>query len=1007
MPRSIRILLLTAVLIVPVLLLAQDGKVRGKITDKESGEPLIGANVIIEGTSLGASTDVEGEYIILSVPPGVYAIKGSYIGYAAMTISNIRVSSNITTTQDFQLSSTAIQTQAVEVVADRPLIQRNTTNTVRLATQDDIKNIPFRGLQNILALNAGVVQQDGNLYIRGGRNGEVAFFIDGATATNPMFNTEAVSPIQEAIEEFQLQSGGYTAEFGGANSGIVRTSMRTGGSEMKATLDYLTDDFAKPGEEFLGTSSRGYRNAVLTIGGPVISGLRFFMAGQHNYTRNRNHMYLQPFRFDNLTTDGFDNRPVGTALPGPVEFKQNYIYKNQREENTLQSTLVWDLNPFKVRFSGSYAQVDLPVASNWPAALNNYFMKKQQKDDIQNMLGNLRLTHVLGPKTFYEVGISYLNRNARRYDPDFGDDWKLYADSSAAREKGYITADGSTGWRTRYLGPLPYSTINNFPVNHEFTNFGGYNKNNQSSFGLTVDFTSQVTPQWELKTGGRVDAWTMRQYNVGAIGTLNTYLEQSGNKYSPDKLAADPNLRKEYEINVQRQGAMNLFGYDIDGNETDGGLDGGPRKPLMASAYVQNKFEFNDLVLNLGVRYELFDTKNVTPVDYINPEWDSNLNYFANDNALKETDPISLLLPRLSFSFPVTDRTVFYAMYGKYAQMPDLNRLYDGNLALAARISPITRVGYTIAAAPAGTGFLAKPERTTQYEVGIRQTLSDNFAFTVTGFYKDLRDQLQIRRVYSSIGVPIFAAYGNEDFGTVKGFEMTLELRRTNRLQARVNYTLSDARGTASTALSSRNAVSDQSDVRFPAFVNPLDFNQTHRGAIMLDYRWGRGDGGTILEGLGFNALLTFNSGHPYTKILEPKNLGQASPWNIGVRPLIDTRTRNPIEPINASSTPWIFNVDLNASKVFYFEGFTAELYLNVLNLLDSRQVNNVFPNTGTPNDDGWLRSPLAASFVEIPQYADFYRAINLDNRFAYIGATGNDLYAAPREVRLGLKLEL
>ena len=177
MPRSIRILLLTAVLIVPVLLLAQDGKVRGKITDKESGEPLIGANVIIEGTSLGASTDVEGEYIILSVPPGVYAIKGSYIGYAAMTISNIRVSSNITTTQDFQLSSTAIQTQAVEVVADRPLIQRNTTNTVRLATQDDIKNIPFRGLQNILALNAGVVQQDGNLYIRGGRNGEVAFLL--------------------------------------------------------------------------------------------------------------------------------------------------------------------------------------------------------------------------------------------------------------------------------------------------------------------------------------------------------------------------------------------------------------------------------------------------------------------------------------------------------------------------------------------------------------------------------------------------------------------------------------------------------------------------------------------------------------------------------------------------------------------------------------------------------------------------------------------------------------
>ncbi len=995
-----------ALFLLPVLALAQDGKLRGTITDRESGEPLIGANVIIDGTSLGASTDINGEYIILSVPPGVYTVKASYIGYAAVTISNIRVSSNLTTTQDIKLASTAIQVQAVEVVADRPLIQRNTTNTVRLATQEDIKNIPFRGLQNILSLNAGVVQQDGNLYVRGGRVGEVAYFIDGATVTNPLFNSEGVSPIQEAIEEFQLQSGGYTAEFGGANSGIVRTTMRTGGSDFKASIDFLSDDFAKPGEQFLNTSARGYRNAVLTLGGPIMSNLRYFFAGQHNYVRNRNTTYLEPFRFDNLTTDGFDNRPAGSALPGPVEFKKNYLYKNWQEANTAQGTLLWDLNPFKVRFSGSYGTNELPTGNNWPGALGNVFRQKVQMQETNTMLGNLRLTHVLGPKTFYEVGVSYYSRDLRQYDPDFGDDWKLYTDSTAARDKGYITANGSTGWRTRYQGPTAYSVINGFNFTHEFSPINNYQLNDQSSIGLTVDFTSQINPQWELKAGGRLDSWTMRLFAVGDIGTLNTFLEQSGAKYSPDKLAADPNLKKEYDIFVQRQGTMNIYGYDIAGNEVDDGFDGA-RKPLMASAYVQNKFEFNDLVLNLGVRYELFDTKNVAPVDYVNPDWDSNLNYFANDNALKETDPISLLLPRVSFSFPVTDRTVFYAMYGKYAQNADLNRLYDGVRYTASRISPISRVGYSLGSNPAGVGFLAKPERTTQYEVGIRQTLSDNFAFTITGFYKDLKDQLQLTRVYNAVGVPLFVTYGNGDFGTTKGLELTLELRRTNRLQARVNYTLSDARGTGSTPVSSRNAVSDQSDVRFPAFVNQLDFNQTHRGSIMLDYRWGKGDGGMILEGLGFNALLTFNSGHNYTKILEPQNLGQASPWNIGVRPIIDPRTRNPVEPINASSTPWVFNVDLNASKVLYFSSFTAEVYVNVLNLFDGRQIENVFPNTGTANDDGWLRSPLAASFVAIPNYSDFYRAINLDNRHAYIGATGNDIYGNPREIRVGVKLEL
>ncbi|HEX9829001.1 MAG TPA: TonB-dependent receptor [Bacteroidota bacterium] len=990
------------VLVLPLVLFAQEGKLRGTVTDSQSGEPLIGANVIIDGTSLGSSSDINGEYIILGVPPGAYTVKASYIGYAAMTVSNVRVSSNLTTTQDFQLSSTAIQTSEIEVVADRPLIQRNTTNTIRMQTQEDIKTLPFRGLQNILALSAGVVQQDGNLYVRGGRAGEVSYFIDGATATNPLFNSEAISPIQEAIEEIQLQSGGYTAELGGSNSAIVRTTMRTGSSQsFKATLDYQTDDFAKPGEEFLGTSSRGYRNAVLTLSGPIMPSLRFFVAGQHNYQRNRNHMYLEPFRFDSLTTDAFGSWTEGTPLPGAVEVKRNHLYKNWRNDNTVQGTLLWDILPFKVRFSGSYSNVDLPTGGDWPGALGNTFWQRSYRNETNSYLANMRVTHVLDPRTFYEIGVSYLQRDFRAYDPDFGDDWKLYADSTASRDKGYITADGSTGFLSRYTGPPDYSVINAFRFSHEFSNNNSYQLNEQSNIGVSIDFTSQVNSQWEVKAGGRIDSWSMRLYSVGSVSGYNTYISQAG-----ASIGADPSRAKEFDLAVQRAALMNLYGYDKDGNKVDDGFDG-PRKPLFASAYIQNKFEFSDLILNAGIRYELFDMKNVAPVDYVNPVWDEDLNYFASDDQLKETDPVHLLLPRVSFSFPVTDRTVFYGMFGKYAQLPVLNRLFDGTRFLASRISPRSRVGYSLGSTPAGTGFLVKPERTTQYEVGIRQTLSDNFAFTVTGFYKDLRDQIQLNRVYNDVGVPIFVTYGNSDFGTVKGLEMTLELRRTSRLQARVNYTLSDARGTASNPSSSRNAVSDQSDVRFPAFINPLDYDQTHRGSILLDYRWSKGDGGAILEGFGANFLLTFNSGHAYTKIKEPENLGQATPWNIGVRPIIDPRTRNPVEPINSSSTPWIVNVDLNASKVFYFEGFTAELYVNVLNLFDTKQVENVFPNTGTPTDDGWLRSAFARSFIEIPNYEAFYRAVNIDNRHAYIGASGNDIFGTPRQVRVGLKLEI
>jgi len=290
--------------------------------------------------------------------------------------------------------------------------------------------------------------------------------------------------------------------------------------------------------------------------------------------------------------------------------------------------------------------------------------------------------------------------------------------------------------------------------------------------------------------------------------------------------------------------------------------------------------------------------------------------------------------------------------------------------------------------------------------MGFRQAITDFVGLTITGFYKDTRDQLAVRKFVDLNGNQLFTAYINEDFGTVKGLEFTLDLRRTKRLSARINYTLQDARGTGSNPTSAFGVVERQDIGRYPDFINPLDFNQTHRGSIMLDYRFAKGDGGPILEGLGAFALLTFNSGHAYTKIKEPESIGQASPYTIGVRPDIDPRSRFPIQPLNESSTPPVFNIDLFLSKAFFLRSFTLEVYANVLNLLNSKQIVNVYPNTGTAEDDGWLNNPLAVQFVADKQYVDFYRAFNLQNRWHYAVATGNDIYGSPRQIRLGLRVE-
>jgi hypothetical protein len=1034
----------TFLLVLPALLFAQEGKLRGRVQDAQTGEPLIGANVIIEGTTLGSSTDVNGEYVILSVPPGAYSVRASYIGYSAVTVGNVRVSANLTTTQDFQLSSTAIQTREIEVVAERPLIQRNTTNTVRINTQENIRNLPLRGLGNFLALEAGVVERDGRLYVRGGRAGEVAYFIDGANVTNPLFNGQNIGVIQEAIEEFQLQSGGYTAEFGGAASGIVRTSIRTGGPELKWTLDYQTDDFAKPGETFLGTTAFGYRNAVLTVGGPLTNGIRFFLTGQHNYARQSQRKFIEPFRFEGLTTDALGNRPAGIKLPndvdgdgvadGVIEYKRNYLYNNWAFTNSGIGTLLFDLNqlsqvPLKVKFTGSYSFFKSPNGTSWPGNLVNYFRdpKRLTMSEVETAFGNLRLTHILGPTTFYEVGFSYQNRFGRSFDQDFQDDWKSYIDSAAFAAKGYPTNE----WRNRYEGPYGYTTIFQFPNSAgfpaPFSPNTGYSKSNTRQVGVTLDFTSQINPRWELKAGGSIDSWTYREFSVNAQSYW-IFLDPNRDGVIDRTFASD----YERRVRLQRAAITNI-GYDLEGNESDGqsyDMGGGrsatldaPRKPLFASAYIQNKFEYRDLILNIGARFEYFSPKiptvptTINPItgqpDYNEPPVDAALGIIEEDK-ITDSEPFSYLLPRLNFAFPVTDRTVFYAQYGKYAQLPRMDQLIIDNVTLSQRLNPSTRTPYNLGGS--AVPFTARPERNTQYEMGFRQTLSDNFALTISGFYKDLKDQLQLRRIFNSAGVPISVGFFNEDFGTVKGLELTLELRRTNRLAAKVNYTLSDARGTGSTSRSSQNAVTDEASARFPNFINPLDYNQTHKGTVFVDYRFSKGDGGAILEGMGANILLTFNSGHNYTKIAEPRNLGQASPWFIGVRALQDSRGRNPVEPINSSTTPWVFNVDLNISKVFFMDFGNVELYARVLNLFNTKQILNVYPTTGTPYDDGWLKSPYAVPYREIPNYEAFYRAINLNNRYAYtsIGAggglgqqAGGDLFGPPRQIIFGLKLEM
>ncbi|MBT6145094.1 MAG: TonB-dependent receptor [Gemmatimonadetes bacterium] len=210
---------------------AGDGKITGTVKDSQTGEALISASIVLEGTQLGTVSDDKGRYFILNVPPGTYTLRATYVGYASVKVEEIRVSGDLTTTVDLKPRPEAIQADEVIIRAERPIIDKNATNAVRIVGAEDLEILPFRGVQNVLSLQAGVVEDEGALHIRGSRADEIAYYVEGASVRNVVTGNSAVILIDEAIQELQLQAGGFNAEYGGANAGIILQELRTGGTD--------------------------------------------------------------------------------------------------------------------------------------------------------------------------------------------------------------------------------------------------------------------------------------------------------------------------------------------------------------------------------------------------------------------------------------------------------------------------------------------------------------------------------------------------------------------------------------------------------------------------------------------------------------------------------------------------------------------------------------------------------------------------------------------------------
>jgi hypothetical protein len=358
---------------------------------------------------------------------------------------------------------------------------------------------------------------------------------------------------------------------------------------------------------------------------------------------------------------------------------------------------------------------------------------------------------------------------------------------------------------------------------------------------------------------------------------------------------------------------------------------------------------------------------------------------FNPNSAFEDYTPQVNVLPRLAFSFPISDDANFFAHYDILVQRPPSNW----------QVTPLDYIYFYVPGRTPENNANLKPERVVDYEVGFQQRLNQNSALKFSAYYRELRDMIQQRTILFVPTIGRYDTYGNLDFGTVKGFTVQYDLRRIQNAELRLAYTLQFADGTGSDANSQRG-LTTRGNIRT---LYPLSFDERHNIQAILDYRYDSGKryngprigGKDILANFGANLQLSGASGRPYTARQRAERFGGSG--TLGA--------------LNGSRLPWRINLDLRLDKTFDLSSATSKnplslnVYLRVSNLLNQKNVLGVYSVTGSPYDDGYLATAEGQSVLRgvgdqgrnVDAYLDSYSWVMLNpGRFTlprriYIGA--------------------
>lgn len=951
------------------------GKIRGRVVDSTSKNPLAGANVLVlpVGSGRGTMTNEDGEFVLPNLMTGRYNVKVSYMGYASTTIQDIDVSPGGTTEILFSLTIAAIEGQEVNVVAES---MENTIDIKTVVSQvkysgEQLNKMPVSNFTDVIANAGGVVKTEAGrsrgIHMRGGRSGEVAFYVDGILTNDPVDRSQGVQIDKEAIDVLTISKGGFSAEFGEAMSGIVTVITKSGSKQdISGNLIFETDQLASNNSNY----NNNYGKYNMQFGGPfpgLKNYLSFYISGSYvgsDITSPRSvklphSTYTHPMGTFKLTFS-----PPHSGLNAVVSAS----YEDKAAENYSHGISKGDwLRDYYKTFEGSRRfslQIQNTLGKNtaWRLMLST-FEHHTNYGSGENI--SYKDFHYLSTRLDW---VNYAMKNGW-YDPNTRK-WKELTDNNGLpliSDNYFVIDDLSSGTENN---PIQLSSL---PFEEQAFYYYYYTQGNQFDF---------ATGKWSSEAE-KVVAYNQRWHEAGTW-YIPAYLDQESNYYDAvdttayfkefdeaeyaSYLFGDDDFQRSHDLwsylgnmhngyyydrdifNVYTYGPgrprshksisshssvefqMNTqwtirnavkFGFkatastmdyrDIQFANQNPYFDSYYYEPLSGSAYAENTFENNDFILMTGLRWDYFD-----------PNVQSLKTSLLVDEGVVERQPADIKLklsPRLGINFNASDKTAIYTNYGYFVQFPQYSEMYQN---VYADISS----GLPLVGNPNIT-----PEETIQYQFGLAHRFSESLSLEIVSFFKDQMN-LATNRTYPVLidgQVATVTVMEMEDYAKIKGIEFKLKLNKFSNLTGDIDYTWMSAKGTGSSNREYYYLYIFDSDRPLPVKEYPMEFDLTHSVKFNLNYYLPKKNNssftGKFFSDWNFNLQGNLSSGAPYT----PTDIyGKA-------------------QEIGSKRMPGYKSLDMRVEK--YFNKFSA--YFDIRNLFNWINTTYVYSYSGEPDTNG------------------------------------------------------